>query len=189
MAIVRLPIFWYPFGMPHTHDKLCKSVDVFVVYPPEKVVLLRMHDKYGIWLSPGGHNEPGEDCNQAAVREVKEEVGLDVKLMPEARSFDRGATKELVAPHFVNRHPVGDGREHESLVFFAVSETMDLIPPVQGPEASSKLHWFRIHELDDLSYGIPRSIVHYAKSALYFCTESDGTPQLGSSLILHGQAD
>jgi len=34
-------------------------------------VQLRKHDKYNIWLSVGGHIEPDEDPNQAAIREVK----------------------------------------------------------------------------------------------------------------------
>ncbi|ELU08270.1 hypothetical protein CAPTEDRAFT_168621 [Capitella teleta] len=32
----------------------------------------------GIWVPPGGHLEPGEELHEAALRELKEEVGLDV---------------------------------------------------------------------------------------------------------------
>lgn len=39
---------------------------------------MRRHDKYKIWLGVGGHIELDEDPNQAALREVKEEVGLAV---------------------------------------------------------------------------------------------------------------
>ncbi|MBI6724716.1 NUDIX hydrolase [Pseudomonas viridiflava] len=39
-------------------------------------VLLILHGKYNIWVSPGGHVDPGESPYEAAVRETQEEVGL-----------------------------------------------------------------------------------------------------------------
>ncbi len=62
--------------MPHIHEKIDFTVEVFIVY--DNKVLLRKHDKYKKWLSIGGHIELDEDPNQAAIREVKEEVGLDI---------------------------------------------------------------------------------------------------------------
>lgn len=32
---------------------------------------------FGLWSLPGGRLEPGEDAEQCAIREIKEEVGLD----------------------------------------------------------------------------------------------------------------
>lgn len=40
-------------------------------------VLLHRHKRLGIWLQPGGHVDPGESCEQAALREVAEETGID----------------------------------------------------------------------------------------------------------------
>ena len=62
--------------MPHLHEKIDFTAEVFIVY--QNKVLLRKHDKYKMWLSVGGHIELDEEPNQAAVREVKEEAGLDV---------------------------------------------------------------------------------------------------------------
>jgi len=67
--------------MPHIHEKIDFVADVFVVYKDR--VLIRKHDKYDKWLAVGGHIELDENPNQAAVREVKEEVGLDVELIGE----------------------------------------------------------------------------------------------------------
>lgn len=39
-------------------------------------VLLHRHKRLGIWLQPGGHVDPGETCEEAALREVAEETGV-----------------------------------------------------------------------------------------------------------------
>ncbi len=72
--------------MPHIHDTIDFTVEAFVVHNDK--VLLRKHDKYKIWLSVGGHIELDEDPNQAAFREVKEEVGLDIELIGTAEDFN-----------------------------------------------------------------------------------------------------
>ena len=58
--------------MAHIHEKIDFTVEVFVVYQDK--VLLRKHDKYGMWLSVGGHIELDEDPNETALREVKEVI-------------------------------------------------------------------------------------------------------------------
>jgi len=44
-------------------------------------VLLIHHKKFNKWMIPGGHIEPNENPNEAALREVKEETGLEIKLV------------------------------------------------------------------------------------------------------------
>lgn len=66
--------------MPHIHEKIDMVVDVFIVHNGR--VLLRKHDKYHTWLGPGGHIELDEDPNEAALREMQEEAGLGVRLIP-----------------------------------------------------------------------------------------------------------
>ncbi|MCH9609887.1 MAG: hypothetical protein S4CHLAM45_13870 [Chlamydiales bacterium] len=47
----------------------------------EQRILLILHKKLGKWLPPGGHVDPDELPHEAAIREVKEETGLEVELM------------------------------------------------------------------------------------------------------------
>jgi 8-oxo-dGTP pyrophosphatase MutT (NUDIX family) len=90
--------------MPHIHDKIDFTAEVFVVH--KNKVLLRFHDKYKFWASVGGHIELDEDPNEAAIREVKEEVGLDVTLYRgnQLLTYDIGGEKEIIPPIAMNRN-------------------------------------------------------------------------------------
>ena len=43
-------------------------------------ILLTQRDDFETWILPGGGVEDGESIAQAAIRETKEETGLDVEL-------------------------------------------------------------------------------------------------------------
>ena len=148
--------------MPHIHDDIDNTVEVLIVY--NNKVLLRKHDKYGLWLSVGGHIELDEDPNQAAIREVKEEVGLDIKLIGDVPQFEEEDYTELIPPRFLNRHRINPTHEHVTSTYFARSETDKLI--LSEKERSRECRWFTREEIEDNSYDIKKSIKTYAISAL-----------------------
>lgn len=154
--------------MPHLHEKIDFTVEVFIVY--KNKVLLRKHDKYKIWLSVGGHIELHEDPTQAAVREVKEEVGLDItlddSLLP---SRTRDQTMDLIPPYFLNRHRISDTHEHVTLVYFAKAKTHQL-KLTQGAEKSEDCKWFNQKELLENKELIP-NVRFYALEALRILSE------------------
>ncbi|MBN2662523.1 MAG: NUDIX hydrolase [Bacteroidales bacterium] len=47
----------------------------------EGKILLLYHKKLNVWLYPGGHIEDNETPDQAVVREVLEETGLEVEII------------------------------------------------------------------------------------------------------------
>ena len=146
--------------MAHIHERIDFTVEVFIVHKDK--VLLRKHDKYGIWLSVGGHIELNEDPNQAAVREVKEEVGLDVALH-DARAF-RGTAEgftELIPPQSLNRHRISETHEHVCLVYFAKAETDRVIPE----HSHDEWRWCTKKEVPALG-GIQENVVFWACRAL-----------------------
>ena len=148
--------------MPHIHEKIDYAGDVFIVN--DGAVLLRMHEKYDMWLPPGGHVELDEDFVEAALREAKEETGLDVTLLgtvPEA--VDEGE-RELLIPRFINRHPVNDTHEHISFIYFGTSATRD-VDPAEG-EKRDGFKWFTKEDLTDPSCGVTARIRQYAIAAL-----------------------
>ena len=149
--------------MPHIHDKVDFCSEVFIVYKDK--VLLRKHDKYGFWLSVGGHIELDEDPIQAAIREVKEEVGLDVELyLGDKKLFKKGDYTEIPSPEFMNRHRINDKHEHIIFVYFAKANTDKLI--LSETEKTDGCKWFTKEELSDPKYEIRENIKLYAETAL-----------------------
>ena len=54
------------------------TVGVFIFNPAGELLLLKSHKWPGKYVIPGGHVELGERLEDAALRETKEETGLDV---------------------------------------------------------------------------------------------------------------
>ena len=54
------------------------TVGVFIFNQRGELLLLQSHKWPGAYVVPGGHVELGERLEEAAVREAKEETGLDV---------------------------------------------------------------------------------------------------------------
>lgn len=157
----------YNDPMPHIHDKIDFTAEVFIVH--NNKVLLRKHDKYKIWLSVGGHIELDENPIEAAIREVKEEVGLDVRIagaVPDFSGMERHGIhfQEIIPPKFLNHHDVSDTHQHVTMIYFGSSAT-DQIAQGDG-EVSDACKWFSASELDDPQYEIRDNIKHYAHAAL-----------------------
>ncbi len=150
--------------MPHIHENIDFTVEVFIVYKDK--VLLRKHDKYKIWLSVGGHVELDEDPNQAAVREVVEEVGLNVELagtQPNTGEAHNPNYRELLAPRYLNRHRVSPTHEHVTLVYFARA-TSDRVTVTYRGDQSEEWKWFTSADLQ--SADLRANIRFYAAKAL-----------------------
>lgn len=54
------------------------TVGVFIFNKAGEVLLLQSHKWPGKYVIPGGHVEVGERLEEAAIREAKEETGLDI---------------------------------------------------------------------------------------------------------------
>lgn len=155
--------------MPHIHEKIDFTASVFIVNGD--AILLRKHEKYHKWLQPGGHVELDEDPVQAAIREAKEETGLDIALVgeiPNCPSEEKGGEgfKNLLSPRFMNMHNVTVDSEHQhcDFIYFATAKTRTLAP--REEERSNEMRWFTRAELDEPSLDIFPSTRYYAQAAL-----------------------
>lgn len=77
-------------------------------------VLLVCGRKSGAWAMPKGHVEPGESDEQTALREVREEVGLEVEIIP--------------GPSYSLSYMLGSGAEKTVRLFPARTESRALTP-------------------------------------------------------------
>ena len=98
----------------------------------DRGVVLHLHKRLGLWLQPGGHIEPGESPEDAAIREAVEETGLPVIHPP--------GGPRLV---HVDVHPGPKGHTHLDLRFLL--EAPDEDPqPAEGESPDAR--WFAWHE-------------------------------------------
>ena len=91
------------------------TATTFVVW--QGGALLHKH-KLGRWFPPGGHVEPNELPDEAAVREVLEETGVRVVLVGE-RALPVSEPKQLIRPRGVQLETITPGHEHIDLIYFA----------------------------------------------------------------------
>ncbi len=90
------------------------------IFHDNKVLLIH-HKKLKLWLPVGGHIDENETPDDALLREIKEETGLDVEIINQSNLGIAGNTiRNLALPFHVNVHSVGD---HNHCCFFYVCKT------------------------------------------------------------------
>ena len=103
--------------MAHIHEKIDFTVVVFVVRDGK--ILLVHHRGLDKWLPLGGHIELDEDPEIAALREAREESGLDVELLGERPPTTEPGTRALIAPRFMDIHRITDTHRHIGMMYWA----------------------------------------------------------------------
>ena len=86
-------------------------------------VLLVHHRKLDLWLPVGGHIEKDETPDEAMLREIKEEVNMDVEILGMLElPHGNNVEKNLATPFHVNVHYAGD---HKHCCFFYVCKAVN----------------------------------------------------------------
>ncbi len=152
--------------MSHIHKKIDFTVEVFIVY--KNKVLLRMHDKYKRWLSVGGHIELNENPIEAAIREVKEEVGLNIEIVGGKKGVGDGTQKnagymDLTPPRYLGEHKVNDIHKHIVLVYFAKTDN-NRISESKIKHEQTEARWFTKKEFRQID--LSPNVLFYATEAL-----------------------
>src|SRR5580698_10253030 len=147
--------------MAHIHEKIDFTVAIFVVH--EGKVLVIHHRKLDKWLPLGGHIELDEDPEIAALREAKEESGLDVELLGERPPTTEPGTRALIAPRFLDIHRITDTHEHIGLIYWA--------RPAGGAVTLAEaehhdIRWGSATDLDQLQPPMSQAVKWYCRKAI-----------------------
>jgi len=147
--------------MAHIHEKIDFTVAIFVVHDGK--VLLVHHRKLDKWLPLGGHIELEEDPEMAALREAREESGLEVELLGERPPTTGPGTRALLAPRFLDIHRISATHEHIGMMYWA--------RPRQGSvtlagEEHYAIRWCSLADLDLLRPVMSDAVKWYCRKAI-----------------------
>jgi 8-oxo-dGTP pyrophosphatase MutT (NUDIX family) len=147
--------------MAHIHEKIDFTVAIFVVHQ-DKVLLIH-HRNLNKWLPLGGHIELDEDPETAALREAKEESGLDVELLGERPPTTEPGTRALIAPRFLDIHRITGAHQHIGMIYWARTKNGTL---TLAPAEHHDIRWCSSGDLDQLQPPMSGAVKWYCRKAL-----------------------
>lgn len=104
-----------------------------------KVKLALVHDVFGRWTLSKGKLEGTEDAQEGTIREIKEEMGVDIKIL-----------KEISNNEYVATHPE-QGKIRKQVTYF-LGEA-EYTPLKLGPSGGlDKAQWFDVESLGELNF-------------------------------------
>lgn len=99
----------------------------------------------GFWSLPAGHLDGNESCYEASIREIKEELGLNIDI------------NNLKNPTIIQRNDMLHGAYYD--VFFDVINWKGE-PKIMEPNKCEELRWFSKKEL-------PEKMINFVKESIY----------------------
>jgi len=105
----------------------------------EDIYIALVHDIFGHWTLSKGKLEEGESVEVGTKRKIKEEIGLDIKII-----------EEIGKNEYVAADPDLGKIRKQVIYFLAESSFIDLIQPPSGGLDDAK--WFKLTEIIDLNF-------------------------------------
>lgn len=113
-------------------------------------VLLVYHKKLDVWLYPGGHIEENENPDEALLREVEEETGLEVEIISnkdDSISDCKADVFSLHIPYAFLCELVGDHYHNDLIYKCRIKKNSEL---KFNRDESSDIGFFNINEIKKL---------------------------------------
>lgn len=123
-----------------------RAVAVYIVNNNNMILLLK-HKKFSVWLPPGGHVEDNELIHEAAIREVMEEVGIDIEFINQyymLKGEEDKRAKLLPTPMLVQLEDTGE-HYHEDFVYLAEAKTDEIVN-----HENHEINWFSFDDAINL---------------------------------------
>jgi len=146
--------------MPHINKLYDFVVTIYIVY--EGKVLLVYHPKYKRWMPIGGHIELDEDPEEALMREIKEECGLEVEILSEKPAVTSPGFKCILTPNYVDVHDANPPHKHISFTYFARAKSGNFLKSKEH----SVMCWVSLKRLDSGDHGLPAVMEFYCREAI-----------------------
>lgn len=126
--------------------RYCFVVSAYAVR--EGRVLLIKHKKLGLWLAPGGHIDEGETPDEAALRELREETGLEADFVVPRRGPDpaAGGVEFLHPPQHVQVEAIPNHNHHIDSIYYLRARSGEVVP---GAGESGVWRWHSLADLDE----------------------------------------
>ncbi|GCF14665.1 NUDIX hydrolase [Haloarcula mannanilytica] len=142
---------------------------VYVV--SDGAVALHEHSKLDMWLPAGGHIDRDELPHEAALRETREELGLDVDLIAPQQDIESETVRSIPQPqHFlledINVDAEGEvGHQHIDFIFYGHADSRD-ITPGPGEQPADDWEWFDADALRAQVNRFPADVVEIGERAI-----------------------
>lgn len=105
----------------------------------DKIYFAFVHDIFGKWTLSKGKIEKNEDPKEGAVREIKEELGIDIKI-----------EDELLKNEYIANHPTEGKIRKQVTYFLAKSDMKELKLGNSGGLNDAK--WFKLQDIQNLNF-------------------------------------
>jgi ADP-ribose pyrophosphatase YjhB (NUDIX family) len=122
------------------------GVAAFIEDKKQRILLTRRSDN-GRWCLPGGHVDPGENVEEACIREVLEETGLKVKIERMVGVYS--------SPNTLTVYPDGNKAQFVSICF----QARVLSGALSTSDETTALDFFpleEVYKMDVMETHIPR---------------------------------
>ena len=142
---------------------------VYVV--SDGAVALHEHDKLEMWLPAGGHIDRDELPHEAALRETREELGLEVELVAPEEEIESETVRSIPQPqHFlledINVDQQGQvGHQHIDFIFYGAAESRN-IDPGPGEQPAEDWGWFTPKALQANGDRFPADVIEVGQRAI-----------------------
>ncbi len=150
------------------------TASAIVVNPHYDQVLLIDHVKSGLWLFPGGHVDAGETLAETAIREVREETGIDAEVVTGPMPAYDPVIMHPVPFAVIEAtaaDPVNGPHQHVDGLFICRAAAAEL-PGRLDPREVSGARWVSPGQMRELA--VPAELPAIAEDALAWAARNAG---------------